>query len=433
MFVITVLILFGSMPQTAYGLTYEQTTVAHPRRIWDYLYSQIGNAYGVAGIMGNMYTESGLRPNNLDNVANDVFGMSDEAYTNAVDNGTYTGFNTDGSYYGLNQWGGVRKQKMLAYAKSIDASIGSLEAQLGFVMQELNTAYFSGLLKYMKNATSVREASDEWLRVFGGVPDKPEESRAYRAARGQEFFDAYAPADAGATEDPEEPTDEQIQDSEQSSEASEGGNDSSQEAQDTQDSQEGQDTQGGQSGQDSQGPQETETETQPVVLSSDSSLKSLKVSEEGLLPAFSSRVSNYSLSVGNYITSVKISAAANDAKAKVSVKGGTDLSEGRNTAVITVTAENGSTSVYRIYIIRREEGSAYESDPEFMGSQEFIGEAAAEEPPEEAEAEPAEEEVVLPEVKPEDIALIKFTLPLPLYLLAAIIVSVILFILFVAL
>lgn len=34
------------------------------KAIWDYLYGKIGNAYGVAGLMGNLYAESALRPNN---------------------------------------------------------------------------------------------------------------------------------------------------------------------------------------------------------------------------------------------------------------------------------------------------------------------------------------------------------------------------------
>lgn len=37
------------------------------QKIWNYLYAKLGNAYGVAGIMGNMMAESGLKPNNLQN------------------------------------------------------------------------------------------------------------------------------------------------------------------------------------------------------------------------------------------------------------------------------------------------------------------------------------------------------------------------------
>ena len=34
-------------------------------KIWNYLYSKLGNAYGVAGIMGNINAESGLKPSGI--------------------------------------------------------------------------------------------------------------------------------------------------------------------------------------------------------------------------------------------------------------------------------------------------------------------------------------------------------------------------------
>lgn len=71
--------------------------------IWDYLLSKIGNEYGVAGLMGNLQAESGLRSNNLQNTFEKKFGMTDEQYTAAVDNGTYTNFVNDSAGYGLAQ------------------------------------------------------------------------------------------------------------------------------------------------------------------------------------------------------------------------------------------------------------------------------------------------------------------------------------------
>ena len=34
-------------------------------KIWNFLQNAINNKYGTAGLMGNLYAESGLRPNNL--------------------------------------------------------------------------------------------------------------------------------------------------------------------------------------------------------------------------------------------------------------------------------------------------------------------------------------------------------------------------------
>jgi hypothetical protein len=53
--------------------------------------------------MGNLYAESGLRSNNLQNTYEKKLGMTDEQYTAAVDNGSYTNFVRDAAGYGLAQ------------------------------------------------------------------------------------------------------------------------------------------------------------------------------------------------------------------------------------------------------------------------------------------------------------------------------------------
>ena len=63
--------------------------------VWKYLWEQLGNPYGVAGLMGNLQAESGLRPDNLQNSYEKKLGMTDEEYTAAVDNGSYTNFVQD--------------------------------------------------------------------------------------------------------------------------------------------------------------------------------------------------------------------------------------------------------------------------------------------------------------------------------------------------
>ena len=52
--------------------------------IWDYLKSQGMNDYATAGIMGNLYAESGLNPKNLQNRFEESLGFTDESYTAAV-------------------------------------------------------------------------------------------------------------------------------------------------------------------------------------------------------------------------------------------------------------------------------------------------------------------------------------------------------------
>lgn len=63
--------------------------------IHDYLQKKGLSEYGIAGLMGNLFAESGLNPRNLQNSYENVLGMNDNAYVAAVDNGTYTNFVQD--------------------------------------------------------------------------------------------------------------------------------------------------------------------------------------------------------------------------------------------------------------------------------------------------------------------------------------------------
>jgi hypothetical protein len=79
------------------------TSAADPAKIWDFFKSKGLNDYGIAGLMGNLYAESGLRSCNLQNSFENSLGMNDVEYTKAVDNGSYTNFVKDGAGYGLAQ------------------------------------------------------------------------------------------------------------------------------------------------------------------------------------------------------------------------------------------------------------------------------------------------------------------------------------------
>ena len=46
-------------------------------KIWNFLTSKGLNAYGVAGLMGNLYAESALNPQNLQNTYERKLGLTD--------------------------------------------------------------------------------------------------------------------------------------------------------------------------------------------------------------------------------------------------------------------------------------------------------------------------------------------------------------------
>ena len=161
-------------------------------RIWSYLKGQGLTDAGAAGLMGNLYAESGLRPNNLQNSYEGKLGMADAEYTERVDSGSYTNFAHDCAGYGLAQWTyHTRKANLHKFAKDAGKSIGDLEMQLGFLMQELSTSYKT-VLATLKTATSVRAASDAVLLQFERPADQSEAVKANRAGYGQKYFDKYA-------------------------------------------------------------------------------------------------------------------------------------------------------------------------------------------------------------------------------------------------
>lgn len=162
------------------------------KRMWDYLLDKLGNEYGVAGLMGNIYAESGLRSNNLQNAYETKLGYTDATYTTAVDNGSYTNFVHDSAGYGLAQWTYYsRKQALLDYAKASKKSIGDYEMQLGFLYKELSGSYAS-VLSELKNTKTVLEASNAVLTKFERPADMGTAVQNKRASFGQKYYDKYA-------------------------------------------------------------------------------------------------------------------------------------------------------------------------------------------------------------------------------------------------
>lgn len=162
------------------------------QQMFEFLKKQGFSDAGAAGAMGNMFAESGLKPNNLQNSFEKKLGHTDISYTKAVDNGTYANFSKDGAGYGLCQWTySTRKAALLAFAKAERASIGDAEMQLRFFVKELKES-FSGVLSVLKSATTVREASDAMLLKFERPADQSEKVRKARAAYGQSYYEKFA-------------------------------------------------------------------------------------------------------------------------------------------------------------------------------------------------------------------------------------------------
>jgi len=159
---------------------------------WGFLLSAIGNEYGVAGLMGNLYAESGLNPCNLQNSYNKKLNITDEEYTMLVDGNNYPDFVTDKAGYGLAQWTYYsRKQNLLNFSKQKGKSIGDLDMQLEFLLHELTTGYKSVFQK-LQNATSVSEAAIAVLTGYEKPADQGATVQKKRTEYGQKYYDKYA-------------------------------------------------------------------------------------------------------------------------------------------------------------------------------------------------------------------------------------------------
>lgn len=146
---------------------------------------------GIFGLFGNLYAESGMKPGNLQNSSEKKLGLTDEAYTAAVDSGSYKNFVHDSAGYGLAQWTyWSRKEAMLAFHQAKGVSIGDALTQAEFLYKELSEGYKS-VLSVLKAAASIQEASDAVLLQFERPADQSEAVRKKRAGYGQEYEALY--------------------------------------------------------------------------------------------------------------------------------------------------------------------------------------------------------------------------------------------------
>ena len=157
------------------------------QKMYDYLEKLGYSAAGIYGMLGNAYGESACKSNNLQNTGNNKLGMTDEAYTEAVDCGSYTNFAKDSHGYGLFQWTyHTRKAALLAFAQAVKKTIADWQMQLDFTDKELREGYNS-LRQLLQSTTSIQEASNAFMLQFERPADQSAAAQAKRAACGEKI------------------------------------------------------------------------------------------------------------------------------------------------------------------------------------------------------------------------------------------------------
>lgn len=160
--------------------------------IWSMLVSAIGNEYGVAGLMGNLYAESGLIPYRKQGDYTGYPYQPSLDYTNAVKNGTkseYT-FVHDSIGYGLAQWTYYsRKQAYFNYVGQ--ANIGDLTPTVNFLVHELQTS-FPSVWSVLVNTPDIKTASDVVLHDFENPKDQSAAVEHARWQYGVSIYNAFS-------------------------------------------------------------------------------------------------------------------------------------------------------------------------------------------------------------------------------------------------
>ena len=96
----------------------------------------------------------------------------------------------------------------------------------------------------------------------------------------------------------------------------------------------------------------TATKPEEEEKSDNAKLKSLSIEGYELKPSFKASTLSYTLEVGNDVNELKITAEAEDSKAKVDIEGNKDFKEGENKVSVKVTAEDGTEKVYELSVTK---------------------------------------------------------------------------------
>ena len=167
--------------------------------VWKYL-TKYMTPEGAAGVMGNLYAESGVQPVCLENLCIKRYKeRQGKVYTSAtyaalVDDGTISRaefISPMGLSYGWGcaQWTAhSRKAALYDLCRSRKVSIGNLTAQLDYLMIELRGTY-KAVLDVLTTTKNVRTASDKFLMDFE-QPATPDKETRYQYS--MEVYNALA-------------------------------------------------------------------------------------------------------------------------------------------------------------------------------------------------------------------------------------------------
>lgn len=180
------------------------------KKTWSFL-TRYATPQGAAGIMGNLYAESGIIPNRVEILClkrlrehGQIY--TDKTYTAAVDDGNisravFLNPLPEKQYgYGLAQWTSPdRKAGLYDLCKKKGVSIGDLNAQLELILSELQTNY-KGVWSAVKDASDIYAATVKVLLDYEQPGDVGQNVKDLRYGYAKYIYDQLKGAGMSKTE-----------------------------------------------------------------------------------------------------------------------------------------------------------------------------------------------------------------------------------------
>ena len=141
-------------------------------------------------LLANIQAESAFNPINLEDSKERSVGMSDQAYTDAVDSGRYQNFVNDSCGYGLAQWTyGPRKRLFLEYCMDRGTSIGDFNTQNEFIFYEMQVS-FPGIWNLCRTSHDLEYVVHELLWKWEN-PQEKENNMTRRMSYAEAWYQKY--------------------------------------------------------------------------------------------------------------------------------------------------------------------------------------------------------------------------------------------------
>ncbi len=164
------------------------------QKIWNYFKDKGLTEAGIAGVMGNLYEESRLLSNNLENWAEKLIRRKDAQYTADVNSGKYEkeDFCDDAFGYGLCQWTmDARKEGLYERTVEKGLSIDDLDAQLDYLWEELNDSWYKHILDTLRVTNDIREATNVFMCDFENPANQRSSAKRTRLTYSLAFMEHF--------------------------------------------------------------------------------------------------------------------------------------------------------------------------------------------------------------------------------------------------